>query len=76
MIRSQSNAIGRQYEFQKSQLPGGPGFEDYERNGFEEDECPNLTSCADQGRKSCRGCGSFDSWPSDEQMEYFKRGGN
>lgn len=70
------NQKQREYERLQDRNPGGPAFEDYERDGFEDDgECPNLSDCAEQGRKSCRGCGDFDVWPSNEQMEYFKRGG-
>jgi hypothetical protein len=45
------------YERLQERNPGGPGFDDYEANGCEEDgECPNLADCAESGRKSCRGC--------------------
>jgi hypothetical protein len=44
------------YERLQERNPGGPGYDDYEANGFEEEECPNLTDCAESGRKSCRGC--------------------
>ena len=57
MTRAKIAVLTRQYEFEQDKLPGGPGYDDYEANGFEEDgECPNLTDCAESGRKSCRGC--------------------
>jgi hypothetical protein len=52
-----SRAQNLQYEFEQDKLPGGPGFDDFKRDGFEEDgECPNVGDCADQGRKNCSGC--------------------
>ena len=48
--------------------PHDDDYEDYERDGFEDDECPFLTDCAEQGRKSCRGCWREDEANQDNRL--------
>lgn len=83
------NSQLRDWERLQERLPGGPGDPMLDYDGVDEDRCrmegedvelenvhPVFQEILKQHFKRRKGLpGDFDVRPSDEQMEYFKRGG-
>jgi hypothetical protein len=55
-------------------VPGG-GMEMENRENERDDADENRQEDIDNAMMKRRDLSAFDYWPSDEQMEYFKRGG-